>query len=66
MADKRVADVLVDTLVAAGVKRVYGLVGDSLNGVTDSIRPRKDLPMGAGPTRRNGGIQCPATAVSRC
>src|SRR5206468_405909 len=43
MAKKRVADVLIDTLVAAGVKRVYGLVGDSLNGVTDSIRPRKDL-----------------------
>ena len=43
MVKKRVADVLVDTLVAAGVKRVYGLVGDSLNGVTDSIRPRKDL-----------------------
>ena len=43
MAKKRVADVLVDTVVATGVKRVYGLVGDSLNGVTDSIRPRKDL-----------------------
>ena len=43
MAKKRVADVLVDTLVAAGVKRIYGLVGDSLNGATDSIRPRKDL-----------------------
>src|ERR1700719_906420 len=43
MAKKRVADVLVDTLVAANVKRVYGLVGDSLNGVTDSIRPRKNL-----------------------
>ena len=43
MTRKRVADVLIDTLVAAGVKRVYGLVGDSLNGVTDSIRPRKDL-----------------------
>jgi len=43
MAKKRVADVLVDTVIAAGVKRVYGLVGDSLNGVTDSIRPRKDL-----------------------
>jgi thiamine pyrophosphate-dependent acetolactate synthase large subunit-like protein len=28
MAKKRVADVLVDTLVAADVKRVYGLVGD--------------------------------------
>ena len=43
MARKRVADVLVDTLVAAGVNRVYGLVGDSLNGITDSIRPRKEL-----------------------
>src|SRR5256714_8969264 len=43
MAKKRVADVFVDTLVAAGVKRIYGLVGDSLNGITDSIRPRKDL-----------------------
>jgi pyruvate dehydrogenase (quinone) len=43
MAKKRVADVLVDTLCAAGVKRVYGLVGDSLNGITDSIRPRKEL-----------------------
>jgi pyruvate dehydrogenase (quinone) len=43
MAKKRVADVLVATLVAAGVKTVYGLVGDSLNGITDSIRPRKDL-----------------------
>lgn len=39
MARKRVANVLVDTLVAAGVKRIYGLAGDSLNGVTDSIRP---------------------------
>ncbi len=37
------ADVLVDTLVAEGVQRVYGLVGHSLSGVTDSIRPRKEL-----------------------
>src|SRR5437660_8586534 len=43
MAKKRVADVLIETLVAAGVKRVYGLVGDSLNGVTDSVRQREDL-----------------------
>jgi len=41
MAGPRVADVLVDTLVAAGVQRVYGVAGDSLNGITDSIRPRK-------------------------
>jgi hypothetical protein len=40
---KRVADLLVDTLVAAGVERIYGLAGDSLNGITDSIRPRDNI-----------------------
>jgi pyruvate dehydrogenase (quinone) len=40
---KRVADLLVDTVVAAGVERVYGLAGDSLNGITDSIRPRDNI-----------------------
>jgi pyruvate dehydrogenase (quinone) len=39
-----VADQFVDTLVAAGVKRIYGIVGDSLNGLTDAIR-------------RHGGIE---------
>jgi len=34
----KVADVVVETLVRAGVKRVYGVAGDSLNGLTDSIR----------------------------
>ncbi|MCI1675127.1 MAG: ubiquinone-dependent pyruvate dehydrogenase [Ancrocorticia sp.] len=29
---------MVDTLVASGVKRVYGLPGDSLNGFTDALR----------------------------
>lgn len=43
MTKKTVAHLLVDTLVAAGVKRVYGLAGDSLNGITDSIRTRKDI-----------------------
>ena len=43
MTNKRVADVLVDTLVAAGVKNVYGLAGDSLNGITDSIRTRDNI-----------------------
>src|ERR1700741_2126576 len=32
------ADSLPDTLAAAGVKRIYGVVGDSLNGLTDSLR----------------------------
>jgi pyruvate dehydrogenase (quinone) len=35
---KSVADLLVETLAAAGVTRVYGLPGDSLNGFTDAIR----------------------------
>jgi pyruvate dehydrogenase (quinone) len=43
MAKERVADVLVDTLVAAGVERVLGVTGDSLNGITDSIRPRDNI-----------------------
>jgi len=43
MAKKRVADVLVDTLVAAGVEQIYGVSGDSLNGITDSIRPRDNI-----------------------
>src|ERR1700732_4229138 len=33
-----VADQFAETLAAAGVKRVYGIVGDSLNGLTDAIR----------------------------
>src|ERR1700709_193742 len=32
------AERFVETLAAAGVKRIYGIVGDSLNGLTDSIR----------------------------
>ena len=38
MAKKNVADLLVDTLGGAGVNRMYGVSGDSLNGITDSIR----------------------------
>ena len=33
-----VADQFADTLAAVGVKRIYGIVGDSLNGLTDSVR----------------------------
>jgi pyruvate dehydrogenase (quinone) len=35
---KTVADQFAETLVAAGIKRIYGIVGDSLNGLTDAIR----------------------------
>src|SRR3954467_13413790 len=35
---KTVADQFAETLDAAGVKRIYGIVGDSLNGLTDALR----------------------------
>ena len=34
---KRVADVLIETLQAAGVKRCYGIVGDTLNRIAHAI-----------------------------
>jgi pyruvate dehydrogenase (quinone) len=35
---KLVADQFAEILVAAGVRRIYGVVGDSLNGLTDALR----------------------------
>jgi pyruvate dehydrogenase (quinone) len=43
MARKKVADLLVDVLAEAGVRQVYGVSGDSLNGITDSIRTNKQI-----------------------
>ena len=34
---QRVADVVIETLQAAGVKRCYGIVGDTLNRIADAI-----------------------------
>lgn len=38
-----VAKLMVDTLHQAGVKRIYGVVGDSLNGFTDALRSRPEM-----------------------
>jgi pyruvate dehydrogenase (quinone) len=43
MANKSVAELLVETLAQAGIQRVYGVSGDSLNGITDSIRRQKHI-----------------------
>ncbi len=43
MGIRNVADVLIETLAQAGVKRIHGLVGDSLNGITESLRQRQDM-----------------------
>lgn len=40
---KKVAEVFVEVLAAAGVKRIYGVAGDSLNGITDSVRRRNGI-----------------------
>ena len=40
---KTAAQFLAETLEAAGVKRIYGVVGDSLNGLTDALRQRKTI-----------------------
>ncbi len=40
---RTVADVLVATLKASGVRRIYGLPGDSLNGFTDALRRDGEL-----------------------
>src|ERR1700684_260299 len=40
---KSVAEQFIETLASAGVKRIYGVVGDSLNGLTDVIRRRGDI-----------------------
>src|SRR5882757_7412637 len=43
MAKKKVADLLVEVLAEAGVRRIYGVSGDSLNGITDSIRSTNNI-----------------------
>jgi pyruvate dehydrogenase (quinone) len=35
---KSAADRFAETLAAAGVKRIYAIGGDGLNGLTDSLR----------------------------
>jgi pyruvate dehydrogenase (quinone) len=40
---KTVADQFMEILAAAGVKRIYGVVGDSLNGLTDSLRRQGEI-----------------------
>src|SRR5271167_4966252 len=43
MMANNVADLIVTTLEQAGVKRIYGIVGDSLNGLTEALRKRRTI-----------------------
>jgi pyruvate dehydrogenase (quinone) len=39
----KAADVITEVLHSVGVRRIYGVVGDSLNGITESLRRRGDI-----------------------
>src|SRR2546426_8769994 len=43
MATRTVAGLLVGALARAGGERIYGGLGDSLNRITDSIRPHERM-----------------------
>src|SRR6201996_9635705 len=43
MASGNIAEMLVATLESAGVRRVYGVVGDSLNAFTEALRRKETL-----------------------
>ena len=43
MGIDNVADLIAETLIQAGVKRIFGVVGDSLNGLTEALRQRKTI-----------------------
>jgi pyruvate dehydrogenase (quinone) len=43
MTQKTVAEIFVETLIAAGVTRIYGVVGDSLNGILEEVRRSKKM-----------------------
>ena len=38
MATMRISDLIIDVLAKAGVERIYGITGDSLNSINDSLR----------------------------
>jgi organic hydroperoxide reductase OsmC/OhrA len=66
---KRVADVLVETLQAVGVKRCYGIVGDTLN--DGSVKADLSVPRASGRPGKPGTstpehlFAAPLEAISR-
>ncbi len=40
---RKVANLITEILHATGVRRIYGVVGDSLNGLTNSLRRQKNI-----------------------
>ncbi len=65
-----IADLIADTLAQTGVKRIYGVVGDSLNGLTEALRKRGTidwLHVRHEEVRRSPPLPNPRSpAISRC
>jgi hypothetical protein len=55
---KTVADQFAETLAAVGINRIYGIIGDSMNGMTDMLRRQGKIRVGPRPPRR--GVPLPA------
>src|ERR1700687_5789029 len=62
MSKKSIAEILVETLVAAGVKRVFGVVGGSLNGIIGEVGKRKDIQWVQGRHEETGAFAAGAQA----
>ena len=71
---RTIADLMAETLSVAGVQRIYGVVGDSLNGFTDSLRKQKKIDWihmrheeaaAFAACRPKGGNRCPARFNAR-
>ncbi len=43
MQINNIADLIAETLIQAGVRRIFGVVGDSLNGLTEALRRREAI-----------------------
>ena len=52
---KTVAGQFAEDLAAAGVKRIHGVVGESLNGLTDALRRQGKIESGTRRSRRCRG-----------
>ena len=61
---KELATQLIEQLQAAGVQRIYGIVGDSLNPIVDAVRKRA-APRRAGSTGSMSGTRKPPRSLPR-
>ena len=65
MAKKRISDVLIEVLANAGIERIYGITGDSLNSVNDSLRRNGRIAFEHVRHEDQGGAQAGAPPLRR-